>query len=302
MNFAQVSIRFATTLSLCLFATSTSAANVESVQIGDHKVEFVQEGGAGRPVVFVHGAMSDMHAWDAFPELISDEFNVIAFTQRYFGDQPWPDDGSGFQITTLFDDLIAFVEVLDVGKVDLVTWSLGGEVGINATMMRPDLFRSAVHFEPVSTLDMSGVENYAAANEELGAKFGPAFEALGNGQEIDAGLLFIEGVFDLPEGEAKKFPAATVDMWKRNARTMVPNFLTSDDPPPISCADLDEVQTPTLIVMGDQTYKDFELLASEHTRCLGNAKLDVINGVNHNGPLAAPEKLSELIMDFLRAN
>lgn len=285
--------------SVCL-ATSVIAGPIETMDIGDHTVEFVQEG-SGRPVIFVHGSLSDLSVWDQFPALFSDEFNVIAYNQRYFGAKEWPDDGSGFSITTLFDDLIAFAEGLDQGPVDLVTWSMGGEIGINVTMMRPDLFRSAVHYEPVSMLDMSGVEGYEAASEELDNKFGPVFDALEAGNENEGAFRFIEAVFDLPEGGAQTYSSASIDMWKRNARTIIPNFST-DDPPEISCDQLQEVKTPTLILIGNQTYDDFSMQGSEHAKCLGNATLQVLENVNHNGPIKDPETFSTSVMNFLRAN
>ncbi|MEE9387791.1 MAG: hypothetical protein V3U96_04210, partial [Paracoccaceae bacterium] len=96
-------------------------------------------------------------------------------------------------------------------------------------------------------------------------------------------------------------PEPLVDMWKRNARTIIPNF-SADDAPVISCAELGAVMTPTLVLVGGETYQDFAMLGSEHARCLGNATLKTMPGVNHGGPLADPVEFANVIMDFLSAN
>lgn len=49
------------------------------------------EQGQGVPVVFAHGAFSDLLAWEPQREAIARHYRFIAYTQRYFGTAPWPD-------------------------------------------------------------------------------------------------------------------------------------------------------------------------------------------------------------------
>jgi pimeloyl-ACP methyl ester carboxylesterase len=43
----------------------------------------------------------------------------IAYTQRYFGAKPGPDDGKNFSIATDADDLAKFITALNAGPVHL---------------------------------------------------------------------------------------------------------------------------------------------------------------------------------------
>ena len=73
------------------------------------------------PVLFVHGAISDRRVWNSYQPLISEDRRFVAYTQRYFGTDDWPDSSGNFQRSTHVQDLIAFVEGLNAGAVHLVT-------------------------------------------------------------------------------------------------------------------------------------------------------------------------------------
>jgi hypothetical protein len=45
---------------------------------------YVEEG-TGEPIVFVHGAISDLRAWEPIRGAIADEHRFIALSLRYFG-------------------------------------------------------------------------------------------------------------------------------------------------------------------------------------------------------------------------
>jgi pimeloyl-ACP methyl ester carboxylesterase len=72
-------------------------------------------------MVFVHGAPSDLSHWEPVREGIASKYRFLAYTQRYFGTAPWPDDGKNFSIQTLADDLTKFITSLNAGPVHLVS-------------------------------------------------------------------------------------------------------------------------------------------------------------------------------------
>ncbi|HEU0222877.1 MAG TPA: alpha/beta fold hydrolase, partial [Paracoccaceae bacterium] len=158
-------------------ASAQDAPEVKHLQVEGASLAYVEEG-SGVPVVFVHGALSDLRTWDRYRPMISDQRRFIAYTQRYFGPEKWPDDAKHFSTETHIKDLIAFVEGLDAGPVHLVTWSYSGEIGTHAALRRPDLFLSLVHYEPYIASLLSGVPGAAAANRAIMEAFGPAMAAL----------------------------------------------------------------------------------------------------------------------------
>src|SRR5262245_29273947 len=99
-----------------------------------------EEQGAGQPVVFVHGALSDLRVWDplrdnlARREEIASRFRLIVYTQRYYGTREWSDDGALFSIATHAQDLARLIATLATEPVHLVGTSYGGLVAATAAV------------------------------------------------------------------------------------------------------------------------------------------------------------------------
>ncbi|WP_461579900.1 alpha/beta fold hydrolase [Thiobacillus sp.] len=106
------------------------------------------EQGQGAPVVFVHGAFSDLRAWEPQREAVARRFRFIAYTQRYFGTDPWPDKGEQYSQVTHAADLAAFIRQLNVGPVYLVGRSYGGTVAVRMALQHPELVRAVFVQEP----------------------------------------------------------------------------------------------------------------------------------------------------------
>ncbi len=47
--------------------------------------------GAGEPVLFVHGAFSDHRIWEPMREAVAGDHRFLAYTQRHFGPEDWPE-------------------------------------------------------------------------------------------------------------------------------------------------------------------------------------------------------------------
>ena len=156
-------------------------------------LNYVEEG-EGEPVVFVHGSISDHRVFEGQREAIAEDYQYIAYTRRYFGDQPWPDEGENSGDETHAADLIAFVEGLDRGPVHLVGWSGGGSLAILAALERPDLFRSMVLYETGGYVagQLMTTEAGQAANQEFRDAMAPADDAAAAGNLDQAVELFID--------------------------------------------------------------------------------------------------------------
>ncbi len=85
-------------------------------QVGVNGVTLTyQEQGKGTPIVFVHGAITDSRTWDQQREAVAAHHHFIALNQRYYGTDPWPDDGSKFSMATHVEDLTSFLKELNLG-------------------------------------------------------------------------------------------------------------------------------------------------------------------------------------------
>ena len=119
----------------------------KQVEVNGVRLSYVEHG-SGEPILFVHGAFTDLRAWEPTREAVAKHYRSIAYTQRYFGTDPWPDDGNNFSVATHADDLARFIILLNIGPVHLVGWSYGGLVATTAAVKDPSLVRSLILYEP----------------------------------------------------------------------------------------------------------------------------------------------------------
>jgi pimeloyl-ACP methyl ester carboxylesterase len=277
-------------------APHASSAEERQMAVAGTDLAYTEEG-TGRPILFVHGAISDARVWDAYSGRIAASGRFVAYTQRYFGTRDWPDNGERFSRETHIADLIAFVEGLDAGPVDLVTWSYSGEIGTYAALQRPDLFRSMVHFEPAVEALLTELPGGDAAMNEFLSGIGPAVDALQSKKLDDAALRFIEAVFRMPEGSAANEPEPFPGYWRDNGRTL-PKFIAMPPGNPLTCEELGALKVPTLIVVGTKTLVHYAMMAEQLARCSGNALLARMNGATHDGPYRQTDRFTDLILAF----
>lgn len=89
------------------------------------KVEVLDWGGKGEPLILLAGLGNTAHVFDDFAPKLRDHFHVFGMTRRGNGASSRP--GTGYDIATLTDDLFAVVNGLGLKRVHLAGHSLGGE-------------------------------------------------------------------------------------------------------------------------------------------------------------------------------
>jgi pimeloyl-ACP methyl ester carboxylesterase len=98
---------------------------VDKIGNNDVKLEVLDWGGSGRPVVLLAGLGNNAHVFDRFaPKLIA-AYHVYGITRRGFGASSAP--ASGYSADRLGDDVLAVIDALKLDRPVLVGHSLGGE-------------------------------------------------------------------------------------------------------------------------------------------------------------------------------
>ncbi|MEJ7811878.1 MAG: alpha/beta hydrolase, partial [Gemmatimonadaceae bacterium] len=88
------------------------------------RLEVLDWGGSGPPLVFLAGYGNSAHVFDGFAPQFADRFRVLAVTRRGFGASSHPD--SGYTSATLAADVLAVLDTLGLRRVSLVAHSYGG--------------------------------------------------------------------------------------------------------------------------------------------------------------------------------
>lgn len=110
----------------------------------------------GLPVLFVHGNVSSSLFWQPTMLALPAEFRPIAMDLRGFGDtDPEPVDATR-GLRDYADDVGALLAALDVDRVHLVGWSMGGGVVLQYLLDDPERVASVTLVAPVSPYGFGG--------------------------------------------------------------------------------------------------------------------------------------------------
>jgi len=90
----------------------------------DVKLEVLDWGGSGRPIVLLAGSGNSAHVFDNFAPKLTSEYHVYGVTRRGFGDSSKPD--KGYDDQRLADDVLTVLDALKISKPILVGHSMAG--------------------------------------------------------------------------------------------------------------------------------------------------------------------------------
>ena len=142
-----------------------------TVQLPGVRLWYVDTGGNGVPVVFLHAATGSVRNWEyqvaAFTKA---GYRFLAFDRRGWGRSAI--DSTGPQPGTAADDLIGLLDQLGIDQFHLVGTAAGGFVALDCALAFPDRLRSVVVANSIG-----GIQD--AEYLELGQRLRPAsFSAL----------------------------------------------------------------------------------------------------------------------------
>jgi pimeloyl-ACP methyl ester carboxylesterase len=94
----------------------------------DVKLEVLDWGGTGRPLVLLTGLGNDAHVFDKFAPKLTDKYHVYGITRRGFGasSKPVPDD-TNYSAERMGEDVLAVLDALHLEKPVLAGHSVAGE-------------------------------------------------------------------------------------------------------------------------------------------------------------------------------
>jgi non-heme chloroperoxidase len=106
--------------------TDPSSHRVNFVTVAPRvKLEVLDWGGTGPPLVFLSGLQDVAHGFDKFAPRFTDRFHVIGVTRRGYGASSQPREG--YDLATRVADLRAVLDSLGLSRVALVGHSIAGD-------------------------------------------------------------------------------------------------------------------------------------------------------------------------------
>ncbi|MFT4200878.1 alpha/beta fold hydrolase [Gordonia sp. (in: high G+C Gram-positive bacteria)] len=257
-------------------------------------LSYEDTGGAGEPVVMIMGTGSPGRVWKAnqAPALVRAGYRVITFDNR--GIAPSSECPEGFTIDDMVADTAALIEHLGLGRAHVVGTSLGARVTQELALARPDLLLSATM-----------LATYGRSTP-LVAAFGAGERAL-----YDRGIELPPEYSAAVTAHLNLSPHSLAD--DRSARdwldiiTFSPQTVTPGVRAQMGVheGELNRLEAyrgitvPALVVgfADDRTLPEF--LAREVADAIPCAQYAVVEKAGHFGYLEQPERVNELLLDFL---
>jgi pimeloyl-ACP methyl ester carboxylesterase len=253
------------------------------------------EVGEGPTLVCVHGSLCDFRIWSAVLGPLTRRHRVIAVSLRHFFPEHWDGLSDTYSIAQHVDDVIAFIEKLNTGPVDLMGHSRGGHISFRVAQRRPDLLRKLILAEPGGELDATLDPAFKPGPSPLAARIAASAEIIAKG-DIDGGLTLFMDALEGP-GAWKRLPATPKQLLRDNAMTLIGQV--RDQRPPFSRADAEAIKTPTLFIGGANTKGTLPQVLHTLAAHVAGSQTAMIPGATHPMFEQAPQKYCEIVLEFL---
>jgi 3-oxoadipate enol-lactonase len=270
----------------------------ETLWIDVHGARLAAEDhGDGPPIVLVHSAIVNRHAWDqVVPLLVEAGYRAISYDMRGFGDSTTEEvDFSPH------DDLIAVMDHFGVGRAAIVGNSMGAIFSMDAVLESPDRF---VAFAWVGG-GIGGWDKEPESPEEQ-ALFQAESDAEEAGDpdlaaELDT-RIWVDGWVDGHNQPSTRVDAAVRAAIKAMDRELLEPgrvFAKRVRPEPPAIERLESIDQPTLVVIGDLDTVGTRAAAEVVAERVPGARIVRLPDVAHIIGMEAPDRLASLIVEHL---
>ena len=248
--------------------------------------------GEGLPVIFLHAGVCDLRMWESqMAAVAEDGWQAIAYDRRGYG-QTTSQDVAFSHV----DDLEAVLRAHDIHAAVFVGCSLGGGLALDFALRHPGrvmglaLIGTSVTGAPWTATE---VEQMIEAAEE---------DAWERGDMDMVNRVQAHEWLDGPRAASGRVGGAARALFlDMNARALGLPRLTQEEEPPKAWRRVNEVNAPTLLLVGDE---DFTALIERHDHLseeMPNAFAAMLEGVAHIPSLERPDLVNSMLLEFLDA-
>jgi 3-oxoadipate enol-lactonase len=261
-----------------------------TIFINGTSVYYVDSGGSGSPIVFSHGLLWDSTLFAPQIAVLKDGYRCVAYDHRGQGRSA---DGTGHAIDmeTLAIDAAALIETLGLGRVHFCGLSMGGFIGMQLAINRPELIRSLVLLEtsadpePFPSKMKYRVLNFAA--RWLGLK------VVANSV---TGILFGRTTLRDPSR------AAELLAWKKHLLSNRRSIWRAVNGVILREGIYDRlarISAPTLVVVGEEDVATVPAEAERMASAISGSKLVRIPNAGHSASVEQPGAVTTAIAEFI---
>lgn len=255
-------------------------------------LRYIVSGAGPVPVIFLHGYSLCAQTWGKVLPMLPAACRGYALDLRGFGLSAKPESGYAYDV--LIDDIVAFMDALDIEKSVLVGHSFGGCILQHFAIRYPERLRALI---------LSNT--YACNLPPKGITAGVQARLDGYGTEAQNREIFLRTVpryFDpanVAPQDVDRFVAMAL---QAGAPALKQTLLTMYASPSIPSESLAVIRAPTLIIVG--THDPFGTFdqAVALSDCIPGSRIAVIPRCGHSPMWEKPHEFVEIVAGFLREN
>lgn len=256
------------------------------------------QGGAGEPLVFVHGVMGDWQSWAPQWEAFCGHYHCVSYSRRYNhpnrNEMPSPDHSALVEA----EDLLQLMDALGLDRATLVASSYGAFIALALAVREPRRVAALVAVEPAMLCYAEFSERGRAELRQFRqAVVEPANEAFRRGDDREGALRMTGGIH--ARGAAATSGAA-LQRRLANARAMRMLALSSNEFPLLSPEALGALDLPILLVSGCDTPAIHAEVFRNVCAAMPQARKALVGAAGHSVAQDQPEAFNQLALQFLK--
>jgi len=259
-----------------------------TIPVNNFELSYDDLGEGNVPIIFLHGFPFDKSMWQGQLDFLKSSYRVIACDIRGFGKST--DEESHLSIDLFAEDLIAFMDELEIEKAIICGLSMGGYITLNAHERFSDRFEALILADTQCTADTP------EAKEKR-------YDTI---SEIE-----VNGVANFNEGFIKKVFHKDSFTNKKELVEELRNVVFSNSEHIIqqglgvlaecseTCSTLGKITIPTLIICGREDIVTPLEQSEAMKESIEEATLQVIENAGHVSNLEQPDEFNKHLLDFL---
>ncbi|MBX2883554.1 MAG: alpha/beta hydrolase [Granulosicoccus sp.] len=267
----------------------------QALVANDITLSYIREG-TGQPLIFIHGAMGDLRAWQPQWSTFIQRFDCISYSRRYSYPNENPLNTREHSALVDAEDLLGLMDALQIDSACLVGSSYGGFTALATAIAAPSRVSALVSVEaPMMRYAYRSNSNAAIAEAFLDASARPARAAFEAGDD-QLGVLTLTG--GIVGKGIDEIPQDVLDRRMANAKAARSLALSDDEFPLLDERALAALEMPIMLVSGADTAPVHRAIFDEVAAVMPKAKIMIFENSGHSVSQQQPEEFNKAVMEF----
>jgi len=250
----------------------------QQVIVGAMRFHYLDWGGSGVPILFLHGGGINAHTWDCVAVMLRERYRCIALDQRGHGDSEWS-PVVDYRIASHVGDIEGFIEATRLERPIVIGQSMGGLNSIAYATRHSDRMRAMVIVDVAPEISAPGADRIRefSSTPELDSPAAFLERAVKFNSLRDPAVLRRSLHYNLRETPAGKWT------FKHDQRRRTDDAMRSFTEDRVRLAsEVSKIKCPTLVMRGALSDVLTDASAEKFARSLPNGRWVRIEKSGHN--------------------